>query len=148
MKRIALMVVLLMVVVLIGGCVRQEPERSPYASMDFSARLEVIAPDHYTDLSIDNAGAMGMSRNAGLQLTTASRDMPESRLIALKDLAGSGGFFGLESSYVDDSVDGGTTYMLTITLGNRSNRVTCYEICPDDALTIRSRILEYWGDEL
>ena len=134
-----------MTAVVASGCI-EEPLQ--YGDISFSGRLEVMAPDYYTDMKMDNAGYMNVTKYVGMQRYVGSQQMSASRLDILKGLVMNSDFFELKDSYVDWDVDNGTSYILDIMLGNRSNKVLCYEECPESALAIRHIIEGYWGHAL
>jgi len=128
----------------VSGCAQNGQQKSVY----FEGKFEVLAPGYYTELKMDNAGYMNITKNIGMQQIAANSRMQPAQLDSLKGMLAGSDFFSLKDSYVDWDVDNGTSYILTLTLGNRTSRVLCYETCPDSALGIRNKIQEYWGEAL
>ena len=137
----AMLLLPVLAVMALSGCIQGDVS-------SISGSLDVIAPGYYTQLKIDNAGYMNMTKDVGTIHQSESRLMDSAELSALKSKVSGSDFFGLKDSYVDWSVDNGTTYILKLNLGNQTNEVTCYGECPESMTGIIGMIEGYWGDKI
>lgn len=158
MRKTISLLSLLAAVVIVMGCTGEgaplgpvNPGNTVNANMisdEISIVYEVISPDYYTEVKIQNDGSMALMTNIGLNQIFDSRQADASKINDIKVIAKPSDFWVLNDSYVDWDVNNGTSYIINMALGNRTNVVLCYETCPDSTLQLRQAIVDAWGEEL
>jgi hypothetical protein len=141
----------LLVIVLASGCTNTEsspgqgndnPDLGYPYNMDFNltASLEELAPSSWTTFAINGSGHTEVTRFIGNHKSWERGRISHTDMALLRTKAESG-FFVLGDSYSDMSVDNGTTYIMAISLNNQSNRVICYESCPEPFTELKDMIV-------
>ena len=145
MYRHVILIAVILAAVAVAGCVQEEtPVYPEYQPLDFSGSIEVIAMGYDVETHIDNAGYINSTLlTQGAGNAYESVQMTTNQFNELKHLVDTSGFFGLEANYINWTPDDGTTFILDLTLGNRTNWVRCYEMCPDAIISIREKVAEY-----
>ena len=117
--------------------------------------LQVDAPFSTASLEIGPDGAasyQASSPQTGIESVTESGTIPEDDLARLVDEVQDAGFFSLDDAYPYEagvSYEDGSTYAIQVTVGSRTQRVTCYESeCPAAFNQVLDAIREIWPGDI